>query len=68
MEINALLRKHAEQAKWSPERIADRCGVSGTQVRRWFADQSSMKAESLLVLLRELPGFANDLLGCECQH
>jgi transcriptional regulator with XRE-family HTH domain len=58
MSIPEALRVSSDEAGWSPAKIASVCGVSETTSRRWLRGDAVPPGDKLLLLQRDLPGFA----------
>lgn len=58
-DIAAALQKAAEEAGWSPARIAATVGRSEQAARAWLKGDSEMGASAYQKLRVELPGFAD---------
>ncbi|MDB5069549.1 MAG: hypothetical protein JWM87_660 [Candidatus Eremiobacteraeota bacterium] len=62
MDVRAALKEAAERNGWSPTRVAAEVGMSEAGIRKFYAgDSATLKSDALVVLMRELPGFAEKL-------
>ncbi len=58
MDFKEALRKAADDAGWSPAKIAGEVGVSETAARRWLSGEREPRLPQYRALLKTLPGFA----------
>jgi Homeodomain-like domain len=68
MTISEALTASAAVEGWSPARIASTCSVSEQTARRWLAGVTIPPGDKLLVLQRELPGFAQLVAQRQVRH
>lgn len=61
MTIAEALRASSDEAQWSPAKIAAACGVSETTARRWMDGKAVPSGDKMVILQRDLHGFAEKL-------
>lgn len=59
MEIREALRIAAEQAGWSPTKIAAEVGVAEKTAKKWLAGDNKPAVDQFQELRRVLPAFAD---------
>lgn len=67
MEVQQALREAMKESGWPLERIAFECGVSASGAQKWLKG-SPPGGNTLLALMRKLPGFARRLGFSEVQR
>ena len=62
MDVRTALIEAAERNGWSATQVAYTAGLGENAIRRFYGGSiATLKSDSLLALMRELPGFAERL-------
>ncbi len=68
MDVKSALREAVKEAGWSTEQLAVESSASFGAARKWLSGETTPGGDSLVTLMRVLPGFARRLGFNEVGH